>query len=148
MNSFTHACQFCGRHVPKYLLPRGMQVPKLNRKRKKKKPRVHGRREDNDPLRSFDGAAGDFKVVFLGSPEGGNGLDEVFDCDVEGQQHGSNAKMQKTGSAEAESSIFLSASEAGKSTAGRNQWKERHKKGKFSNKNRKSERKYKQPLGI
>ena len=36
----------------------------------------------------------------------------------------------------------------GKSTSGRNAWKEKHRKGKFSGKKRKSERKFKQPLGI
>ena len=41
-----------GRHVPKYILPRGMQVADLNRKRKRRrnKHRSDGmRRTDNDP---------------------------------------------------------------------------------------------------
>ena len=136
------------KHVPKYLLPRGMQVAKLNRKRKKKKTRVHGRREDNDPLRSFDGAAGD---VDLGGVAGNDdeededGLEEFFN-DGDDEEPEPTVKKQKTG--EPVSKVYLSSREAGKSTAGRNKWKERHKKGKFSGKKRSSERKKRQALGI
>merc|ERR1712003_57932 len=45
------------KHVPKYLLPRGMQVANLNRKRKRRKNRGKQgqmRRSDNDPLQNFD----------------------------------------------------------------------------------------------
>lgn len=121
------------KHVPKYLLPRGMQVAKLNKKRKKKKARVHGRREDNDPLRSFDGA-GDVDLDDVA----GNEDDELADFfDDDGDDEAASKKLKKE-----EGKLFKNARDGtGKSTAGRNQWKERHKKGKFSSKKRSSERK-------
>lgn len=132
------------RHVPKYLLPRGMQVAKLNRKRKKKKARVHGRREDNDPLRSFDGAGNVNLEDVAGDDDEDDDLADFFDDDGD---DGASNKKQKKG--ESESKIFVNARDGtGKSTAGRNSWKERHKKGKFSDKKRKSERKGRQPMGI
>merc|ERR1712028_213759 len=43
------------KHVPKYLLPRGMQVADLNRKRKRKKNRRSNQsRSNKDPLQSFN----------------------------------------------------------------------------------------------
>ena len=118
-----------------------MQVAKLNRKRKKKKARVHGDgpRQENDPLRSFDGA-GDANLGGVQGEEEDDGLAEFFEED----ETESN-KKQKT----EETKIYTSTHDGtGKSTAGRNAWKEKHKKGKFSGKKRKSERKRKQPLGI
>jgi hypothetical protein len=48
-----------------------------------------------------------------------------------------------------DSRVFANTQDGtGKSTAGRVAWKERHRKGKFSNKKRKSERRNKDPLGI
>merc|ERR1712003_89696 len=53
------------KHVPKYLLPRGMQVANLNRKRKRKKNRKgNQRRSANDPLQSFND--GDVNLDGLG----------------------------------------------------------------------------------
>lgn len=131
------------KHVPKYLLPRGMQVAKLNRKRKKKKARVHGRREDNDPLRSFDAAADVDLDKMSGDEEGDDGLADFFDDDGDDGEKTKKQKTTETGR------IFANAQDGtGKSTAGRNTWKEKHKKGKFSGKKRKSERKGRQALGI
>jgi ATP-dependent RNA helicase DDX56/DBP9 len=134
-------------HVPKYLLPRGMQVAKANKKRKKKKARVHGgRRTDNDPLQAFDGAgAVDLNNVAGKDDEGDDGMAEFFEDDDD-EEEPSKKKQKPEASGK---KIFTGTQDGtGQSTAGRNKWKERHKKGKFSGKKRLSERKYKQPLGI
>jgi hypothetical protein len=138
------------KHVPKYLLPRGMQVANLNRKRKKarnnpKKGTNGERRTDNDPLRSFDG-----EVNLDGVKEGEEDPFAEFmddgdgdDGDGEGED---GAKKQKT---EKEKRVFTNTTDGtGKSTSGRNVWKEKHKKGKFSGKKRMSERKHSAPLGF
>lgn len=120
-----------------------MQVAKVNKKRKKKKARVHGgRREDNDPLRSFDGA-GSVNLESVAGEDDDDVLAEFFEDDS--AELGSNKKQK----IEEERKIFTSTHDGtGKSSAGRNAWKERHKKGKFSNKERKSESKRRKPLGI
>jgi ATP-dependent RNA helicase DDX56/DBP9 len=136
------------KHVPKYLLPRGMQVANLNRKRKKnrnKKGTGGERRSDNDPLRSFDG-----EVTLDGVKEGGEEdpfAEFMDDGEGEGEGEGEDgAKKQKT---EAERRVFTNTTDGtGKSTSGRNVWKEKHKKGKFSGKKRLSERKRAAPLGF
>jgi ATP-dependent RNA helicase DDX56/DBP9 len=135
------------KHVPKYLLPRGMQVANLNRKRKKnrnnpKKGTNGERRTDNDPLRSFDG-----EVTLDGVKEGEEDPFAEFMDDGEGDGDGEDgAKKQKT---EGEKRVFTNTTDGtGKSTSGRNVWKEKHKKGKFSGKKRLSERKRSAPLGF
>lgn len=134
------------KHVPKYLLPRGMQVANLNRKRKKNRNNKKGtggeRRLDNDPLRSFDG-----EVTLDGVKEGEEDPFAEFMDDGEGDGDGEDgAKKQKTG---AEKRVFTNTTDGtGKSTSGRNVWKEKHKKGKFSGKKRLSERKRAAPLGF
>ena len=134
------------RHVPKYLLPRGMQVAKLNKKRKKKKARIHGRREDNDPLRAFDGAMGDAGSARQDGED--DDLAGFFDDDV-GDDDDNAVSRKRAKGEETESKLYASTQDGtGKSTAGRQQWKERHKKGKFSGKKRKSEKKRRDPLGI
>jgi len=131
------------KHVPKYLLPRGMQVANLNRKRKRKKNRGKQgeiRRSDNDPLQNFDG---EVKMDGLGG-EATTDFDE--DMPKFGGADEGSAKKQKK---ESETKIYGSTRDGtGKSTAGRNAWKEKHRKGQFSGKSRKSERKNKGPLGI
>ena len=58
----------------------------------------------------------------------------------------SSSKKQKSAQ---EEKIFTSTKDGtGFSTAGRNAWKAKHRKGKFSGKTRKSDRKHGQPLGI
>lgn len=130
-------------HVPKYLLPRGMQVANLNRKRKRKKNRGKQgqmRRSDNDPLQNFDA---EVNMDGLGG-EGTTDFDE--DMPEFGGADEDSAKKQKK---ESEKKVYASTRDGtGKSTAGRNAWKEKHRKGKFSGKRRKSERKTKEPLGI
>lgn len=114
------------KHVPKYMLPRGMQVAELHKRRKKRKIRGASngaRRTDNDPLQNFNDTPGN--------------VDEFFDD--------GDAKKKKV---EEEPKVFTSTKDGtGKSTSGRTAWKEKHKKGKFSNKSRKSDPK-KRRVGI
>lgn len=127
------------KHVPKYLLPKGMQVANLNRKRKKKKVKNGtggARRSDNDPLQAFDGDADLTGIEDTGG-------DEFVDDE---EEEGSPAKKQKV---ELEERVFTNTKDGtGYSSSGRQAWKEKHRKGKFSSKKRKSERKHNQPLGI
>ena len=111
----------------------------LNRKRKRRKNRNGGqRRSAKDPLQSFndggvnlDGLEGDDDVDMSGFGEG--------DADRDG-------KKQKR---EKEKETLLNTRDGtGKSTAGRNAWKEKHRKGKFSKKKRLTDRKNKDPLGL
>jgi ATP-dependent RNA helicase DDX56/DBP9 len=126
--------------IPKYLLPRGMQVADLNRKRKRRRNKggTGGlSRSDNDPLQTFDG--GDVDL------EGLAGDDEEEMPDF--SQGEDASKRQKTD--DAEKKVFANTKDGvGKSTAGRTAWKEKHKKGQFSGKKRKSEKKKTHPLGI
>jgi len=130
------------KHVPKYLLPRGMQVANMTRKRKKnrnKRGTDGARRSDNDPLQSFDG------VVNLDGVK--EGEDDPFAEFMDDGEGGGTGKKQKT--VAAEKKVFANTKDGtGQSTSGRTAWKEKHKKGKFSGKKRLSEKKHKQPLGI
>jgi ATP-dependent RNA helicase DDX56/DBP9 len=130
------------KHVPKYLLPRGMQVANLNRKRKRKKCKGKPgqlRRSDNDPLQNFDGEAN------LDGLQGGE--DEEMPNFGPGEDLEEQSKKQNT--IPSEKKIFANTKDGtGKTTSGRNAWKEKHRKGKFSGKRRKSDKKYKEPLGI
>jgi ATP-dependent RNA helicase DDX56/DBP9 len=107
-------------HVPKYLLPRGMQVADLHKRRRKKRVRLGGgeRRTDNDPLQAFD------------APE------TVDDMMLEDDKKQVAAKP----ATEADRKIYANAQDGtGKSTSGRKAWQAKHKVGKFSNKRRKNE---------
>ena len=79
---------------------------------------------------------------------GGEGATD-FDEDMPefgGDDTGSSSKKQKT---ETEKKVYMNSKDGlGKSTSGRNAWKERHRKGKFSGRKKRSERKFKDPLGI
>jgi hypothetical protein len=132
------------RFVPKYLLPRGMHVADMNRKRKRRRGRKGNdglKRSDNDPLQNFDG--GD---VNLDGVAGGDDDDEEMpDFSPAGDQ---DAKRQKADEGGEKKLFSTSLSGAGTSTAGRQAWKEKHRKGQFSGKQRKGEKKKKQPMGI
>lgn len=124
----------------------------LNRKRKRNKNKRGGnngsqqhRRSEKDPLQSFNG--GDVNL------DGLDGDDGEFEEDMpdfsQGDQGERPAKKQKQDGSLSEKKIFTNTRDGtGKSTAGRNAWKEKHRKGKFSGKKRKSERGQKDPLGI
>jgi hypothetical protein len=143
------------RHVPKYLLPRGMHVADLNRKRKRKKNKAttskgnQQRRSDKDPLQSFN----DGDVNLDGLEGDDDGIDDGFDQDMpdfsQGELGEGPTKKQKRDDSPSEKKVFANTQDGtGKSTAGRNAWKEKHRKGKFSGKKRTSERRQKAPLGI
>mmetsp|Transcript_24996 Transcript_24996/g.35249 ORF Transcript_24996/g.35249 Transcript_24996/m.35249 type:complete len:682 (+) Transcript_24996:59-2104(+) len=126
------------KHVPNYMLPRGMQVAELNKKRKRRRVRGKGnngqRRTDNDPLQSFDGDNVNLNGV-AGDEEGNK--DEFSDFFMEDDNGEDESKRQKV---EKEKVYANTKDGTGRSTAGRNAWKEKHKKGKFSSKPRKSQR--------
>ena len=73
------------KNVPGYLLPRGMQVANVSRKRRKKKTRSQQRaaagrqrNKSNDPLQTFDGDVAVDGLIDVEDEEGGDsgGLDE------------------------------------------------------------------------
>ena len=115
-----------------------MTVANLNRKRKRRKNRGgKQRRSAKDPLQSF--SDGDVNLDGLG------GDDE--DMPDFGESDEQMEKRQKR--EEAEKKTFMNTRDGtGKSTAGRNAWKEKHRKGKFSKKTRLADRKNKDPLGL
>lgn len=118
------------KHVPKYMLPRGMQVADLNKRRKRKrvKGRDGARRTNNDPLQSYTGENGNLEGTV--DDEGDGEFEEFFDDGGEATPHATKTDAK----------VFSNTRDgAGKSTAGRNAWKEKHNRGKFSNKKRKSE---------
>jgi ATP-dependent RNA helicase DDX56/DBP9 len=126
--------------VPKYLLPRGMQVANLNRKRKNRKKRGSSngeRRSNNDPLQNFDGE------VNLDDITGNQ--DDPFSEFMDGDNESApSTKKQKT-----DTKVFANTKDGtGNTTSGRAAWKEKRRKGKFSGKKRGKDRKYKDPLGI
>ncbi|VEU33403.1 unnamed protein product [Pseudo-nitzschia multistriata] len=124
------------KHIPKYLLPRGMHVADLNRKRKKRKNRGgKQRRSAKDPLQSFS--------------DGDVNLDGLEGDDFELPDLGEEGRSEKKQKREEEKKTFMNTHDGtGKSTSGRNAWKEKHRKGKFSKKTRLADRKNKDPLGI
>ena len=129
-----------------------MQVADLNRKRKRRKNRNNGdhqqRRLDKDPLQSFND--GDINLDGLeGADDGNDGFDEDMPDFSQGDHGERSSKKQKRGETPSEQKLFTNTRDGtGKSSAGRNAWKEKHRKGKFSGKKRKSERRQKDPLGI
>ena len=131
------------KHVPKYLLPKGMQVADLHKKRKRKKKKMlPSDRASKDPLQSFQADV---------NLDGVAGADEDENDDYEDEAVGMNDEDEGPASKRpklTETRVFANTRDGtGKSTSGRNAWKERHRKGKFSNKKRKSEKRS-QPLGI
>ncbi len=126
----------------------------LNRKRKRKKNKSGSngsqqqRRSEKDPLQSFND--GDVNLDGLdGADDGVGGFDEDMPDFSQGEQGERPAKKRKQDDSPSEKKIFTNTRDGtGKSTAGRNAWKEKHRKGKFSGKKRKSERRHKDPLGI
>ena len=132
------------KHVPKYMLPRGMEVSEsVGRKRRKKKTRsqrlahsakgANGRERNkaNDPLQNFDG-----DVNMDGLLDNDDGDDDAEGDDSKffdgGDSDGDGAEITK----ESKNQACLDEGEGGygKSTAGRNAWKQKHGKGKYNRK--------------
>lgn len=135
------------KNVPKYLLPRGMQVANLSRKRKKRKNdrerKSSSTKKSNDPLRTFDGNVNIDDVA----GDGNDPLADFMNDDDDDDVVRTDKKKQKIDASEKR--IFANTKDGtGVSTAGHNLWKQKHRKGQFSNKPRKSEKKNKAPLGL
>ena len=118
------------RNIPKYMLPKGMQVANMKKKRKRKNnnQRRHANAaKSNDPLHSYDTNAA--------AP------DEFMDVPGEDGFFGENPNdtgMAQTMPKDEDKKMYLSTSDrTGKSTSGRQFWQERHRKGKFSKKYKK-----------
>jgi hypothetical protein len=115
-----------------------MHVANLNRKRKRRKNRNSKQsRSAKDPLQSFND--GDVNL------DGLDGDDDDMPDFGEGNER--DEKKQKREDA-AKKTLLNTRDGTGKSTAGRNAWKEKHRKGKFSKKTRLADRKNKDPLGM
>ena len=124
------------KHVPKYMLPRGMAVDEnVSRKKRKKKTRSQrimannrARNKSNDPLQNFDG---DVNMDGLmdddgdeAGAEGGVDADQFFD---DGEDEEEMTKEEKN-----QAYLDKVNDEGyGQSTSGRNAWKQKHGKGKF-----------------
>lgn len=134
------------KHVPGYMLPRGMQVSEgVSRKRRKKKTRSQrvaaasgqARNKANDPLQNFDGEvnmdglAGD-DLDHQADGVAGEVVEEGKFFDEDGDDDGNDEEITK----EEKNQSFLDMHDDGygKSTAGRNAWKQKHNKGKFNRK--------------
>ncbi|KAL3896854.1 MAG: hypothetical protein SGARI_007060, partial [Bacillariaceae sp.] len=99
-----------------------------------------------DPLQSFEG--GDVNLDGLGGDDEGMDHDEEEMPDFGPGGDERSAKRQKRNDP-SEKKIFANTRDGtGKSTSGRNAWKEKHRKGKFSGKKRMSDRRNKDPLGL
>lgn len=127
-----------------------MLVADLNRKRKRKKVRkpsdMH-RRSAKDPLHSFDDGAVNLDGL-EGDEVGMSMNDEKMSDFGPGETDREDTKRQKRDES-FEKKIFANTRDGvGKSTSGRNAWKEKHRKGKYSGKKRMSERRKKDPLGV
>jgi ATP-dependent RNA helicase DDX56/DBP9 len=123
------------KHVPKYMLPRGMEVADVSRKKRKKKTRSQrmasrARNKDNDPLQNFDG---DVNMDGLAeADELGDEEDVEEDKFFDGVDDENDADVSK----EVKNQAFLDMEDEGfgTSTSGRNAWKMKHGKGKFNKK--------------
>lgn len=128
------------KHVPKYMLPRGMEVNEsVGKRRRKKKTRsqrmAKGGRErnkTNDPLQSFDG---DVNMEGLLVADADEGEDSKVNEDnfLVGKEDADDEDTTK----EAKNEAYLDDvgdNGFGNSTAGRNAWKQKHSKGKFNRK--------------
>lgn len=129
------------KHVPRYMLPRGMQVDEsVSRKRRKKKTRsqkraagTSARNKANDPLQNFDG---DVNMDGLaGDDDDNNDGDEAGGLDGEDKFFDGADDDDDVLTKEEKNQAFLDDDEGfGKSTAGRNAWKKKHSRGKFNSK--------------
>ncbi len=126
------------KHVPKYMLPRGLQVDEnISRKRRKKKTRTQkmasrSRNKSNDPLQNFDG---DVNIDGLDGDED-DGDDDDAENNLEEKFFQGADDDDRDDGKDARNKAFLDLNQEGygKSTAGRNNWKQKHNKGKFNRK--------------
>lgn len=130
-----------------------MQVADLNRKRKRRRPnRLAGnqRRTDNDPLRSFESKGANLEID--GSAAKDKDVDETFseffDDGSMDKDAADGAKRPRTDKAETPK-VFSSVSDGtGRSTSGRQLWKEKHGKGETKDRKFRTKGKLYKRLGI
>eukprot|EP00580_Thalassiosira_gravida_P018803 CAMPEP_0201672060 /NCGR_PEP_ID=MMETSP0494-20130426/31364_1 /ASSEMBLY_ACC=CAM_ASM_000839 /TAXON_ID=420259 /ORGANISM="Thalassiosira gravida, Strain GMp14c1" /LENGTH=736 /DNA_ID=CAMNT_0048153595 /DNA_START=150 /DNA_END=2357 /DNA_ORIENTATION=- len=134
------------KHVPKYMLPRGMEVDEsVSRKRRKKKTRTQKRvaghkaatqerNKSNDPLQNFDGDVNMDGLLASGDDDADAAAEEgeKFFDGVDSDDDEDDTKEMKN-----QSFLDSGGDGYGKSTAGRNAWKQKHSKGKFNRKTQK-----------
>jgi ATP-dependent RNA helicase DDX56/DBP9 len=131
------------KHVPKYMLPRGMAVSEsVGKKKRKKKTRSQrlaqassARNKANDPLQNFDGDVdmGGLLAAEAGDGEGDAAAAVDEDKFFDGGEEDNDEEITK----EEKNQAYLDNAGDdgfGKSTAGRNAWKQKHSKGKFNRK--------------
>jgi len=112
------------KNVPKYLLPRGMQVAQTRKRKKRGKKRSRNRnglrRTDNDPLQSYDGENvnldGVAEDAVAGADAADSGGEDEFDDPMEMDDDDDEGEG------------------LGKSTSGRSSWQKERGRGKFSKK--------------
>ena len=111
------------------MLPSGMQVAEINKRRKRRRVRNSktgasaSRTAGSDPLKSYEGAVT---------------LDGVDGVEAFGDEANDAGKEMVVAVAAQEKKIFMDTDDGlGRSTSGRNAWKQRHRKGKFSKATRK-----------
>jgi ATP-dependent RNA helicase DDX56/DBP9 len=140
------------KHIPTYLLPRGMQVAaNLHKKKRKRREmpvrrsRDNNKQSNNDPLRNYDGNDINLDGVQGDDDDDDDNMAEFWNDDDENEND--NNKKESTTS---EKKIYANTKDGtGRANmSGRKVWQMKHKKGDFSNKKRKSDYKYKEPLGI
>jgi hypothetical protein len=109
-----------------------MEVAEVSKKKRKKKTRSQRiasrtRNKDNDPLQNFDG---DVNMDGLAGDEDGDDEEDVEEDKFFDGVEDDGADVSK----EVKNQAFLDMEDEGygKSTAGRNAWKEKHNKGKFN----------------
>lgn len=115
------------KHVPNYLLPRGMQVADMKRrkKRKRKGDRRGLRRTDNDPLQSYDGENVNLDSV---AESDAHGLEKTSDDDEFDDPLGTDEGVDDD-----------QGDGNGRSTSGRAKWQQKHNRGKFSKRRKQSQ---------
>ncbi len=143
------------KNVPKYLLPRGMQVANQSRRKRRRrnnhsgnrnKYNQGGRRMDNDPLQSYDG-----ENINLDSVEDGSGGSGVNSSSIKDSSHNANTASADfddplAGVDDADDNDYEEdngddyGNVVNRSTAGSVKWQERRKRGKFSKKYQKKQK--------
>jgi len=143
------------KHVPRYMLPRGMAVDEtVSRKKRKKKTRSQqrvanankgsARNKANDPLQNFDAdvnmdglvddAVGGDRNDVGGGDEVGEHLDEDKFFDGVEEDDDDEEELTKEMRNQAYLDTIGDDEGYGRSTSGGNAWKKKHSKGKFNRK--------------
>lgn len=133
------------KHVPKYLLPRGMQVANTNKRRKKRKVKDRTnaagmRRTDNDPLQSYNTDIVDLDGVKESTGDDENGMASSHDYQDFFQNpvgdDGSHDGEDDMEASDINQKINIGEvyDDTGRSTSGRKSWQQKHGRGKFSKK--------------